>query len=138
MTFWQTCWHPHLLTHLIPFPFPLLVSPNNRLHAAWVSVSRGNERRTGKRWCLGSSVVIGRWKRTNVIIGSWSYTVDTSSTNICAGWTRSSSAWNDLLALERPNSVAAITRRWKRSTVHSSAYSRNFDAKTMVAVMLTS
>lgn len=67
-------------------------------------------------------VVIGHLTKTNDIIGSLSYIINTSLTNTSEGQIGSSNLWPPLLKQGRPNSADRTIKRWKKNTSISPKY----------------
>lgn len=60
---------------------------------------------------------IGRTRRTNCIIGSYSCITVTLFSNISGGRIRYLRAWPRLLTLGKLNNAEVITRRWRKNTM---------------------
>lgn len=91
------------------------------------------ERKTPKRWDRGWSGGTGAPKKIRDIIGSWSCTRATFSTNTWGAWTKFLRQWRSLSLPEKQNSAGATTKRCKRSMAVSLIYSKNSARLTMDA-----
>ena len=73
-------------------------------------------------------------RRTNVITGSFRFTINISWTDTCAAWTKYSKPWRPSLAPGRPNSAAATTKKWRKNTTTSSQLSATSGTSTITAM----